>query len=132
MSGRILVPMSRRLGALLLVLVVAGAPAALTACEIVCAARDSHAAADGSGSAAHSCHGTRPSDGPLIGTGVQICGHDEELPAAAAAQTAPPLVAAVAILTPSILSSVDGVLHRVHLVVPSPPGHPQLPVPLRI
>lgn len=126
MSGRILVRMSRRLGALLLVLVVAGAPAALTACEIVCAARDSHAPA-----AAHSCHRTQPSDGPLIGAGVQVCGHDEGLPEAAAQGNPPPVLAA-AIVTPSIFSSPGDGLHRVHVGVSSLPVPLTRPTPLRI
>jgi hypothetical protein len=119
--------MARRLGTLLLALVVTGAPAALTACEIVCAARDSRSLPGGS--AAHSCHRTQPPDGPGIGTGAQNCGHDEELPAAAA-QAAPPSAPAVAVLTSTPLPSMEGAFHPAQVV--SSPGHPRLPTPLRI
>jgi hypothetical protein len=119
--------MSLRLGAWLLVLVVAGAPAALTACEIVCAAHDSHSEA-----AAHSCHRTQPSDGPLIDVGVQVCGHDEELPDAAPAQVNPPTLLAVAVATSSILPMPAASLDGMHVVVSWPLGHLKRPTPLRI
>lgn len=120
-------PVYRTLTAVTLALVVAGAPAALTACEIVCAAHDSHSEA-----AAHSCHRTQPSDGPLIDAGVQVCGHDEELPDAAAAQVNPPTLLAVAVATSSILPMPPASLDGVHVVVSSPSAHLKRPAPLRI
>lgn len=111
----------------MLALVVSGAPAALTACEIVCAVRDTHAADE----AAHSCHGTQPSDAPGIDSGVRVCGHDEALPAAAS-QTALLVALAPAPQAPAIVVSLDDVLPRVPVVASSAPGHPRLPVPLRI
>ena len=119
--------MSSRLGALLLVFIVAAAPAVLTACEIVCAVRDSHTPAAG-----HSCDGTQPSDGPLIGSRVHICGHDEALPTAASQAAPQSLFAVAAVPNLSILSALDDALFRVDVVVATSPGHPTHPVPLRI
>lgn len=127
---RILERMSRRLGALLLVSVVATAPAVLTACEIVCAVRDSHRLAGHSAPAGHSCHGTQPSHRPGLEAGVQVCGHDEALLSAsqAPAFSIPPLVVAA----PSMFVSLGDAPHRAHVVVSSPPGHYKVQVPLRV
>jgi hypothetical protein len=120
--------MARRVGALLFVFLVAGAPAALTACQIACAAHDSHRSADAW--RPHSCHGTQPADGPAIGAGAHICGHDEELPAAASAFT---LIALAAAASPALVMVPvpDDALPPVAVVI-SLPGHPRFPLPLRI
>jgi hypothetical protein len=127
-SGRLLGRMSQRLGALLLMLVVAGAPAALTVCEIVCAARGSQ-----SSSVAHSCHGTQPSYGAHIDAGAQLCGHEDALPTAAMQAmlllASPPAVAGAG---HTLNAHEDGTIHRAHAITSSPADSSSLPRPLRI
>jgi len=74
--------MGRRLAALVLALVVTGAPSALAACEIACVLTDGRPLS-GSHTSAHTCHGTARSESPTIRGAFHICGHDDELPAAA-------------------------------------------------
>lgn len=121
--------MSRRVGSILLAIVVVGAPAALTTCEIVCTLRDGRGHADVS--ALHSCLGTQPPNGPGIKAGTRICGHDEELPVAAS-QAAPVSLPGVGEPAPSIVSFVADALPRVRFVVLWSPRHPTRPVPLRV
>ena len=84
--GRILERMVRRLATLTLTLVLAAAPSALAACELLCASRDQEAVASGAGHAHHACH--EPSDAVTlsIGAGVHNCGHADGLPASSAKQ----------------------------------------------
>lgn len=132
-SGRrnILTMMVRRLGAFVLALVVTGAPAVLIACELACAAHD-----DGRGAPTHSCHASAlESTTSITGitSGVHVCGHGDELPAASGnmmPQGAPgPAIAAVA--SPFLLAG-DGISGRSREVTSSPPGLPKLATPLRI
>ena len=123
--------MVRRLGAFVLVLVVAGAPSVLTACELVCAAHD-----DGGGAPTHSCHSSEPEGTASItkiNSGVHVCGHGDELPAASGKmmpQGAPsPAIAAAA--SPFLLDR-DGISGCFQSVTSLPPGPPTLITPLRI
>jgi hypothetical protein len=120
--------MSQRLGAWLLVLVVVGAPAALTVCEIVCAARDSR-----SSSVAHACHRTQPSDDAHIDAGAQLCGHEDALPTAARQVmlllASPP---GVAVTAHALIAHADSTIHRAHAITSSLPDSSGLPRPLRI
>jgi len=125
--------MVRRLAAFVLALGITGAPASLTACEILCASRANHEShGDGAGPR-HSCHATEPNDtAAAVTTGVHVCGHGEELPAAAAKivpQAAPAPTDAIPAL-PSLLHT--GVSHRFHTVASPPPGPSKLLTPLRI
>jgi hypothetical protein len=123
--------MVRHAGLLFMALVVAGAPAMLTACELMCAVRSSRPAADSSVSNAQACHGSRPSGGPVVDAGGQTCSHEKEFPAAAS-PVAPVPVPAVIGLTASMLAWRGDALHRRHAVVASPPGHARLSIPLRV
>jgi hypothetical protein len=122
--------MPQQLGVLLLVSVIAAAPIALTACEIVCAVRDSHQPTGHSAPAGHSCHRTQPTQGPAVDAGVRICGHDETLPAGSQAVLLS--MPALAALTPSLVVSPGDASHRSHIVALSPIGPSGPPVPLRI
>ena len=127
----ILAVMVRCLGGFVLALVVASAPSALTACELVCAAHD-----DGGGVPAHTCHSSESDDTTSttrITSGVHVCGHGDELPAASGKlmpEGAPgPAIAAAA--SPFLLAG-NGVSGRSRAVTSSPPSPPKLATHLRI
>lgn len=123
--------MVRRLAAFALALVVAGAPSVLTACELACAAHD-----DGGGAPTHRCHSSQSEDTTSITritSGVHVCGHGDELPAASGKlmpEGAPgPAIAAVH--SPS-LPAGEGISGHSREVGSSPPGPPKLVTHLRI
>lgn len=121
--------MVRRLGAFVLALVLTGAPAALTACELACAAHD-----DGRGAPTHSCHSSEPEGTTSITSGgVHVCGHGDELPAASGKVMPPgaPGPAIAAVVSPFSFDG-DGVSGRARAVASSPPGPPKLVTHLRI
>lgn len=128
----ILTVMIRRLAALVLALVVTGAPASLIACEILCAARADRAS-HSDAAAPHSCHATQPAGtAAAVTTGVHVCGHGEELPATTAKvvpQAAPAPGDAIAAV-PFLLHT--GVSHRFLTAASLPPGPSKLLTPLRI
>ena len=125
--ARILNRMRRRLAAAAFVFVLVGAPAALTACELVCAIAD---AAPAGNSPSHSCHGTQPPEGPAFSAGVHACGHSSELPEAktAASVTAAPGAAAAPVS--ARIAAPDALL--AHEFVTSRPRPSRVPAPLRI
>ena len=70
----------RRLGSLMLAIVVTSAPVALQWCRASCAS-ESPARAAGGGSAHHSCHDRDPGTSRLVVTSApHICGHGAALP----------------------------------------------------
>jgi hypothetical protein len=73
--------MAARLVALAIAVIVAAAPVALTACELMCAASDTAA----SPAPAHTCHEIEPDQagGPAIAAPPHACGHVAVLPSAA-------------------------------------------------
>jgi hypothetical protein len=73
--------MAARLVALAVAAIVAAAPVALTACELMCAASDRAA----SQASAHACHEIEPGQngGPAIAASPHACGHVAVLPSAA-------------------------------------------------
>lgn len=94
MGGRILEPMVRRIAGLVLALLVAGAPAALTACELLCASHDVQPA--------HACHESQPAGTTSVTGGLDVCGHGDVLPEAAGALTpqSPPVSTLAVIVLP--------------------------------
>lgn len=120
--------MIRRISGLVLAVFVASAPAALTACELTCAAADaSHE------TPTHSCHSQRP-DAPIsIASGVHVCGHGDALPPAPGNMTAYGAPnAAAAIAAPLFLADAARLQSRVPHVTSSPPGPPTGAGQLRI
>src|SRR5688500_4923815 len=81
MARPILRAVVRRLGALIIAVIVAAAPSALTACELMCAQQAAAPSAP-----AHTCHDTPPADegGPVVSAAPHACGHVSELPSASA------------------------------------------------
>src|SRR5687768_1595233 len=78
---RILNVMRRRLLALVLGLIVAGAPQALEVCQFVCAGATAGAAAEGHHG--HSCpHSPAPSAATTFQSVPHACGHADNLPEA--------------------------------------------------
>ncbi len=116
-----------RLAALLMAIVVGAAPAALTACEIVCASVPVESAAAPS---AHSCHGTTHTEGLSMAAGTHACGHEEAMPPAG--KIPPPDVA----VSPGMSVSLpaQGVSTRVidAFTRSAAPGRLQSPLALRI
>lgn len=123
--GRILGVM--RLAALVMAIVVGGAPAALTGCEIACAIAAAESAA---APVTHACHGTAPDAGPSIAAGTHPCGHEDEMPPAG--KVAPPDVAVAP--GASLSFAAHGVSTRLvdAFTRSAPPGRFQIPLPLRI
>lgn len=120
--------MVRRVDALLIVLMVAGAPGALMACEIACASHDRQL----SGAETHSCHEVQRSRAASVVSGVHICGHESEMPEAA--KTTPQVVHGPfldAVLFTSV-ARIDGPLSRSDRLALFPPGSSKLLTPLRI
>jgi hypothetical protein len=120
--------MIRRISGLVLAVSVASAPAALTACELMCAAADaSHE------TRTHSCHSQQPGAPISIASGVHVCGHGDALPPASGKVTAHGAPnAAVAIAAPLFLSDAAGMKNRSPRVTSSPPGPPTGAGQLRI
>jgi hypothetical protein len=119
-----------RATALMLALMVASAPAALAACELLCAAADS-----GREAPTHSCHSPRPGDQISIAGGAHVCGHGDALPVAPGKMTAQGASgAATAVTSPLFLFDFDaaGIQHRSPRVAASPPGPPKAATHLRI
>ena len=122
--------MIRRVNALMLALMVASAPAALTACELMCAAADT-----GRETPTHSCH-PQPSGAPVsisIGSGLHVCGHGDALPAAPGKVTAHGAPSpAIGVTSPLFLFGAADIQHWSPRFPPSPPSPPNAAVPLRI
>lgn len=122
--------MIRRVHGLMLALFVASAPAALTACELMCAAADA-----GREALTHSCH-SQQSRAPIsIASGGHVCGHGDALPAAPGKMTGHGASGpATAFTSPLFLFDFDaaGIQHRSPRVTASPPGPPKAATPLRI
>jgi hypothetical protein len=122
--------MIRRVHALMLALLVASAPAALTACELMCAAADA-----GREAPTDSCH-SHQSRAPIsIASGGHVCGHGDALPVAPGKMTAHGASGPATAVT-SRLSLFDfdaaGIQHRSPRVAASPPGPPTAATHLRI
>lgn len=122
--------MIRRVSALMLALMVASAPAALTACELMCAAADT-----GREASTHSCH-SQPSGAPIsvsIVSGVHVCGHGDALPAAPGKMTAHGASGpATAVASPVFLFDAADIQYWSPRVTAFPPGPPKGALPLRI
>ena len=122
--------MIRRVSALVFALMVASAPAALTACELTCAAADT-----GGEAPTHSCH-SQASGAPIsvsIVSGVHVCGHGDALPAAPGKMTAHGAPSpAIAVTSPLFLFDAAGIQNRSRRVTAFPPGPPNGTVQLRI
>ena len=120
--------MIRRVSGLMLALFVASAPAALTACELMCAAADaSHE------TPTHSCHSQQPGTPISIASAVHVCGHGDALPPAPGKMTAHGVPnAAAAIAAPLFLSDAARMKNRSPHVTSSPPGPPTGAGQLRI
>jgi len=126
--------MVRRLAAFVLALGVTGAPASLTACEILCASRANHESHGDGGGPRHSCHATQPTDTARSLTGgVHVCGHGDSLPEApgmTVPNTAPG--PAVAVMPSALVLHRTGISRVPGPSVTSPPAHSSPRVPLRI
>ena len=120
--------MIRRVGAFLLAVVVTSAPAALTACELMCAAADT-----GREAPTHSCHSPQPGVPISIAGDVHVCGHGDALPAAPGKMTAQGAPSpAMAALAPLFLFHAAGVPGPSPRVKSSPPGPLKATTQLRI
>ena len=113
--ARILEDMGRRVGALVVSLMAAGAPVATAACEMACASRSTNITA-------HSCHDTRQGTETPV-NGVPHCAHTADLPASSArvpSQSAPaPAIAASTSTPPEYL---EHAWLRRFAFSPLPPG----------
>jgi hypothetical protein len=125
--------MLSRVGALVLAMIVAGAPTSVTACEMLCATRAGQAPLDDAAGSRHPCHDAQSTgaSGAVSGQG-HVCGHREELPVSSGVQGAhsisyPNLVAVASTPTASV-----GIVLLEQRVAKSPPAHPVARVPLRI
>ena len=130
----ILAVMVRRVGAFLLALVVTGAPAALTACELGCAAHGGDSSHGDANAPLHSCHDTH-SEGSTtsVSSRVHVCGHGDALPTAPGnptLQTAPTPTVAAIVPTPHL--DPERLLRRSQTISSSPSGHSKVTTPLRI
>ena len=107
MNRPILSSVARRLTAFAIAAFVAAAPAALNACELVCAAQE--AATE---TVEHSCHGPEPQESTArIAAAPHLCGHVEGLPPASGQlkkdpSAAAPFVAATALIHGAVVSAV--------------------------
>lgn len=120
--------MIRRVSALMLAMFVASAPAALTTCELMCAAADASREAP-----THSCHPQQSGVPISIASDVHVCGHGDGLPAAPEKMTAHGASSpATAVASPLFLFDAAGIQNRFPRVTASPPGPPKGAVPLRI
>ena len=128
-AKRILTQMGVRGTALVLALFVAGAPSALMACEVLCAATGAQSPQAGG----HSCHETQPQDAPSVGGGGHICGHTDGLPLASRGLTSvsPPAPAMLAALPMRIDVSTTAPV-RLSAAASSPPHCLTLTTQLRI
>jgi len=120
--------MYSRLGALLLAMIVLGAPVSLTVCEVMCAARTD------AGTARHSCHQTRPTGThDALSSHGHICGHGDELPVASRGTgDDQPMPAPAVIVVASLSIGATGMAPFAQLTAKSPPSHRHALVPLRL
>lgn len=123
--GRILGPMRQRVAALVIALMVAGAPAALIACELLCAAPD--------GQPSHACENGQPAGTTSVTGAVHACGHDDALPEASGMVTpqSSPVAMVVAVMSPQPFHA-QGAGPRLVVVASVLPASPTLKTQLRI
>jgi hypothetical protein len=111
-----------------LALFVAGAPAALTACELMCASAGAESHATG-----HSCHEAQSPGTTSVGGGAHRCGHGDALPVSSAKLA--PQEAPVPDLAPITLAAyylAGAAPLRPFSSAASPLDHPKLITQLRI
>lgn len=92
--------MRRRVVALLVAFVVAGAPAALEACHVACAMSTDAASQSKSGASEHSCHHQTDAHRGSAVAAVHVCGHADAPPSAATGQVSPLAPALIAMVPP--------------------------------